>query len=102
MYDTLILLFFSHTAARHSQPRLIEGLDIDANLLSRARKNLEVEAVQHTLPHTPACVVVCLGTLGPPVTAHGEEGFPHHVSFTVVDFALHDSGPINHYAVILR
>ena len=87
--------------ARHYQPRLIEGIDIDAELISRARKNLEVEAVQHTLPHMPASMPLCLGTLGPPMTAQGEEGFPHNVSFTVLDFVLHDSGPINHYDVIL-
>jgi hypothetical protein len=40
--------------ARHYQPRLLEGIDIDADLISSARKNLEVEAVQHTLPH--ACM----------------------------------------------
>ncbi len=87
--------------AHHSQPRLIDGFDIDSNLISRACKNLEVEAVQHTLPHMPARMALCLGTLGPPVTAHGEGGFPHNVSFTVLDFVLLDSGPINHYGVIL-
>ncbi len=44
--------------AHHWQPGLIEGIDIDADLISRARKNLEVEAVQHTLPHMPACMPV--------------------------------------------
>ncbi len=72
--------------ARHDQPRLIEGTDFDADLISRTRKNLEVEAEQHTLPHIPARMPLCLGTLGTPVTAQGEEGFPHNVSFTVLDF----------------
>jgi hypothetical protein len=87
--------------ARHDQPRLIDGIVFEADFISRARKNLEDEAVQHTRPHMPACMALCLGTLGPPMTAQGEEGFPHHVSFTVLDFVLHDSGPINHYDVIL-
>ncbi len=54
MYDTLILLLIVRVTARHYQPRLIEGIDIDANLISRARKNLEVEAVQHTTSY--ACM----------------------------------------------
>ncbi len=87
--------------ARHYQPRLIEGIDIEADLISRTRKNLEVEAVQHTLPHMFACMAVCLYTLGAPVTVHGEEGFPQNASFTLLDFALLDSGPINHYDVTL-
>ncbi len=64
MYDALILLHVAPVTARHYQPRLIDGIDIYANLISRGRKNLEVEAVQHTLPHLLACMAVCLDTLG--------------------------------------
>ena len=73
------------------------GTDIDCGIIQRARKILEVEAMQHILPH----MLLRLGTLGPPVTAQGEEDFLRNVSFTVLDFVLHDSGPINHYDVIL-